>query len=96
MPKQRWDYLIPDDLSRDRLCSKGRGKAFRRPLGSKRELWSFPGEVLPKELERFRPANAPEGAVEKIILDIPFSYRDIAAKAGAQWDSIGQSSARPD
>jgi hypothetical protein len=25
--------------------------------------------------------------VEKIILDIPFSYRDVAFKAGARWDS---------
>ena len=38
-------------------------------------------------MERFRPANATKGGVEKIILDIPFSYRDIAAKAGARWDS---------
>ncbi|MBV8224568.1 MAG: ATP-dependent helicase, partial [Verrucomicrobia bacterium] len=38
-------------------------------------------------MERFRPANAPKGAVEKIILDIPFSYRDIAARAGVRWDS---------
>jgi hypothetical protein len=38
-------------------------------------------------LERFRPTNAPKGAVEKIILDIPFSYRDIVARAGVRWDS---------
>src|SRR5207244_6899238 len=54
---------------------------------AKEKLWYFPGDVLPKELERFRPPNAPNGPVEKIILDIPFSYRDIAAKAGARWDS---------
>ena len=29
----------------------------------------------------------PREPVEKIILDIPFSYRDIAARAGARWDS---------
>ena len=62
-----------------------------KPVGirwdPKEKLWYFPGDVLPRELERFRPANAPKGPVEKIILDIPFSYRDIAAKAGARWDS---------
>jgi hypothetical protein len=29
----------------------------------------------------------PQEAVEKIILDIPFSYRDTAARAGVRWDS---------
>jgi SNF2-related domain/Domain of unknown function (DUF5710) len=52
----------------------------------KKRLWYFPGEVLPKELERFRPATEGNGLFEKIILDIPFTYRDIAAKAGVRWD----------
>ena len=49
--------------------------------------WYFRGEVLPKELERFRPATEGNGPLAKIILDIPFRYRDIAANAGARWDS---------
>ena len=68
-------------------AQKDEAKAFGVRWDSKEKLWYFPGNVLPKELERFRPANAPKGAVEKIILDIPFSYRDIAARAGVRWDS---------
>jgi len=66
---------------------KNEAKAFGVRWDPKEKLWYFPGDVLPEELERFRPAKAREGPVEKIILDIPFSYRDIAAKAGAHWDS---------
>jgi SNF2-related domain/Domain of unknown function (DUF5710) len=53
----------------------------------KKKLWYFPGEVLPKELEQFRPATEGNGPVTKTILDIPFTYRDIATRAGARWDS---------
>jgi hypothetical protein len=66
---------------------KNEAKPFGVRWDPKEKLWYFPGDVLPKELERFRPANERKGSVEKIILDIPFSYRDIAAKAGARWDS---------
>ena len=68
-------------------AQKDEAKPFGVRWDSKKKLWYFPGDVLPKELERFRPAKIREGLVEKIILDIPFSYRDIAAKAGARWDS---------
>jgi hypothetical protein len=68
-------------------AQKDEAKPFGVRWDPKQKLWYFPGDVLPKELERFRPANATKGPVEKIILDIPFSYRDIAAKAGARWDS---------
>ena len=68
-------------------AQKDEAKPFGVRWDRKEKLWYFPGDVLPKELERFRPANAPKGAVEKIILDIPFSYRDTAARAGVRWDS---------
>lgn len=68
-------------------AQKNEAKAFGVRWDPKEKLWYFPGDVLPEELERFRPAKAREGPVEKIILDIPFSYRDIAARAGARWDS---------
>ena len=68
-------------------AQKDEAKPFGVRWDPKEKLWYFPGDVLPKELERFRPANAPKGVVEKIILDIPFSYRDIAATAGVRWDS---------
>ena len=68
-------------------AQKNDAKPFGARWDPKEKLWYFPGDILPKELERFRPANAPKGAVEKIILDIPFSYRDIAARAGVRWDS---------
>ena len=68
-------------------AQKDEAKPFGVRWDPKERLWYFPGDVLPKELERFRPANAPKAAVEKIILDIPFSYRDIAARGGVQWDS---------
>jgi hypothetical protein len=67
-------------------AQKNEAKPFGVRWDPKEKLWYFPGDVLPKELERFRPANVPKGAVEKIILDIPFSYRDIAASAGVRWD----------
>jgi uncharacterized protein DUF5710 len=68
-------------------AQKDDAKPFGVRWDPKEKLWYFPGDVLPQELERFRPANAPKGAVEKIILDIPFSYRDTAARAGVRWDS---------
>jgi len=68
-------------------AQKDEAKAFGVRWDLKEKLWYFPGDVLPEELERFRPANGAKGPVEKIILDIPFSYRDIALKAGARWDS---------
>src|ERR1700730_5829865 len=67
-------------------AQKQEAKLFGARWDLKRRLWYFPGEVLPKELEQFRPATE-DGPLAKIILDIPFSYRDIAAKAGARWDS---------
>jgi Domain of unknown function (DUF5710)/SNF2-related domain len=68
-------------------AQKDEAKPFGARWDPKEKRWYFPGDVLPEELERFRPANAPKGPVEKIILDIPFSYRDVALKAGARWDS---------
>jgi Domain of unknown function (DUF5710)/SNF2-related domain len=68
-------------------AQKDEAKPFGARWDRKEKLWYFPGDVLPMELEHFRPANAPQGAVEKIILDIPFSNRDIAARAGVRWDS---------
>src|SRR6516225_8715684 len=68
-------------------AQKDEAKPFGVRWDPKEKLWYFPGDVLPKELERFRPANATKGPVEKIILDIPFSCRDIAARAGVRWDS---------
>jgi uncharacterized protein DUF5710/SNF2 domain-containing protein len=54
------------------------------------KLWYFPGEVLPAELEQFRPSARAPGLSEKLVLDIPFSSREIATKAGARWDSEHQ------
>jgi hypothetical protein len=67
-------------------AQKDEAKSFGVRWDPKEKLWYFPGDDLPKELERFRPANAAKEPVEKIILDIPFSYRDVALKAGARWD----------
>jgi hypothetical protein len=67
-------------------AQKERAKLFGARWDLKKKLWYFPGEILPQELEQFRPATPGNGRLEKIILDIPFSYRDIAAKAGARWD----------
>ena len=66
---------------------RNEAKPFGVRWDPKEKLWYFPGEILPVELERFRPAKGGHGAGKKIILDIPFSYREIATKAGAQWDS---------
>src|SRR6478672_6353311 len=66
---------------------KNEARHFGARWDLKEKLWYFPGEVLPKELEQFRPATDGNGPVTKIILDIPFSYRDIATRAGARWDS---------
>ena len=68
-------------------AQKDEAKPFGVRWDPKERLWYFPGHVLPKELECFRPAKTRKGPIEKIILDIPFSYREIAAKAGARWDS---------
>jgi hypothetical protein len=68
-------------------AKKDEAKSFGVRWDPKEKLWYFPGDVLPEELECFRPANAAKGPLEKIILDIPFSYRDIALKTGARWDS---------
>jgi SNF2 family DNA or RNA helicase len=66
---------------------RNEAKLFGVRWDPKVKLWYFPGEILPVELERFRPANGAQSSGKKIILDIPFSYREIATKAGAQWDS---------
>jgi SNF2 family DNA or RNA helicase len=68
-------------------AQKDQAKLFGARWDLKKKLWYFPGEILPEELEQFRPAGQENGPLEKIILDIPFGYRDIAAKAGARWDS---------
>ena len=68
-------------------AQKDEAKLFGARWDLRKKLWYFPGEVLPKELEQFRPATEGNGRLAKIILDIPFTYRDIAAKAGARWDS---------
>lgn len=68
-------------------AQKDEAKPFGVRWDPKAKLWYFQGDVSPRELERFRPASAPKGPAEKIILDIPFSYRDIAARAGVRWDS---------
>jgi SNF2 family DNA or RNA helicase len=68
-------------------AQKDEAKLFGARWDLRKKLWYFPGEVLPKELEQFRPATDGNGRLAKIILDIPFTYRDIAAKAGARWDS---------
>jgi Domain of unknown function (DUF5710) len=41
-------------------AQKDEAKPFRVRWDPKEKLWYFPGDVLPKELERFRPANAPK------------------------------------
>jgi Domain of unknown function (DUF5710)/SNF2-related domain len=66
---------------------KDEAKLFGARWDLRKKLWYYPGEILPKELEQFRPATQGNELVGKIILDIPFTYRDIAAKAGARWDS---------
>jgi len=59
-------------------AQKDEAKPFGVRWDPKEKLWYFPGDVLPEELECFRPAKTGKGPVKKIILDIPFSYRDIA------------------
>jgi hypothetical protein len=39
-------------------AQKDEAKPFGVRWDPKEKLWYFPGDVLPKELERFRPANA--------------------------------------
>jgi hypothetical protein len=46
-------------------AQKDEAKPFGVRWDPKEKLWYFPGDVLPQELERFRPANAPKGAVKK-------------------------------
>jgi hypothetical protein len=66
-----------------------------KPLGArwdpKVKLWYFPGDLLPEELERYRPKTGPRSPVETVVLNIPFGYREIAAKAGAKWDPDSKS-----
>jgi len=61
-----------------------------KPLGArwdpKVKLWYFPGDLLPEELERYRPKTGPKDPLETVVLNIPFAYREIAAKAGAKWN----------
>jgi superfamily II DNA or RNA helicase len=68
-------------------AQKGEAKFFGARWDLKKKLWYFPGEFLPKELEQFRPSTEGNGLLAKVILDIPFAYRDVAARAGAQWDT---------
>ncbi len=65
---------------------KDEAKLFGARWDLRKKLWYFPGEVLPGELEQFRPSSEGDELLAKIVLDIPFTYRDIAAKAGARWD----------
>jgi hypothetical protein len=46
-------------------AQKDEAKPFGVRWDPKEKLWYFPGDVLPKEFERFRPANATKGPVEK-------------------------------
>jgi Domain of unknown function (DUF5710) len=41
-------------------AQKDEAKPFGVRWDPKEKLWYFPGDVLPEELERFRPANAPK------------------------------------
>jgi hypothetical protein len=41
-------------------AQKDAAKPFGVLWDPKEKLWYFPGDVLPKELERFRPANPRE------------------------------------
>ena len=52
---------------------RNEAKPFGVRWDPKEKLWYFPGEILPVELERFRPAKGGHGSGKKIILDIPFS-----------------------
>ena len=44
-------------------AQKDEAKPFGVRWDPKKKLWYFPGDVLPKELERFRPAKIREGLV---------------------------------
>jgi SNF2 family DNA or RNA helicase len=68
-------------------AQKREAKAFGARWDLQKKRWYFPGEILPKELEQFRPSAEASEPSEKFVLDFPFEYREIAAKAGAQWDS---------
>jgi hypothetical protein len=68
-------------------AQKDDAKLFGARWDLRKKQWYFPGEILPKELEQFRPAAEKTEPSAKIILDIPFTCRGIAANAGARWDS---------
>jgi hypothetical protein len=68
-------------------AQKDEAKLFGARWDLRKKLWYFPGEVLPGELEQFRPSAEAKESSEKSVLDIPFAYREIATKAGARWDS---------
>ncbi len=68
-------------------AQKDVAKLFGARWDSKKKLWYFPGEVLPRELEQFRLTTTAREPSEKLVLDIPFACRDVAARAGARWDS---------
>src|SRR6476646_5101893 len=71
-------------------AQKDEAKLFGARWDGKKKLWYFPGEILPNELEQFRPPATDHERSEKVILDIPFAYRDVAARAGARWDADGK------
>src|SRR6476646_393651 len=68
-------------------AQKDEAKLFGARWDLRRKLWYFPGEVLPKELEQFQPPTEGKELLARIILDIPYTYRDVAVRAGARWDS---------
>jgi hypothetical protein len=68
-------------------AQKEEAKLFGARWDLREKLWYFPGEILPEELEQFRPSVRAKEPAEKWVLDIPFAYREIATKAGARWDS---------
>jgi hypothetical protein len=71
-------------------AQKEKAKLFGARWDMREKLWYFPGEVLPEELEQFRPSSEAKEPSEKCVLDIPFAYREIATKAGARWDSANK------
>jgi SNF2-related domain/Domain of unknown function (DUF5710) len=71
-------------------AQKEEAKLFGARWDLQKRRWYFPGEVLPQELEQFRPSAEANEPSERFVLDVPFAYREIAAKAGARWDSEHQ------
>ena len=49
-------------------AQKDEAKPFGVRWDPKEKLWYFAGDVLPKELERFRPEKVRKGPIEKIFL----------------------------